>query len=123
MPFESGPEGFARVGADGEFEGRYGEAHPAYRRFHLGLTFGAFPWVQENGSLLRLLLAMQARDPAAFEHIFGAEDGRRMLAVLRSDGPHAAQSRDGWSPRLALEDTLKDLAIAYGLQTEPTTAT
>jgi UDP-glucose 4-epimerase len=29
----------------------------------------------------------------------------------------------GWSPRLALEDTLKDLAIAYGLQTEPTTAT
>ena len=24
-----------------------------------------------------------------------------------------------WSPRIALEDTLKDLAVAYGLQAEP----
>ena len=60
MPFESGTEGFARISPDGEFEGAYGQTHPAYKRFHLGLTFGAFPFVQENGTL-RLLVEAMAR--------------------------------------------------------------
>lgn len=100
MPFESGDEGFTRVGPDGEFAGRYGTAHPAYQRYHLGLSFGGFPFVQEHGTLGQLLALMRERDRAGFERIFGAEAEALIATTTTSEGPRAWQAADGLSPRL-----------------------
>src|SRR5262249_32879248 len=69
-PFESGEEAYARVVEDGEFAGGFGKTHPAYNRYHLGLTFGAFPFVQEHGTLGQLLRLMRERDAATFDSTF-----------------------------------------------------
>ena len=99
MPFESGSDGFARIEPDGEFAGRYGSAHPAYQRYHLGLTFGAFPFVQEHGTLGELLVMMRQRDEATFVRIFGP--GTALIDVTTDgQGPRAWESPDGLSPRL-----------------------
>ncbi|HET9652089.1 MAG TPA: peptidoglycan-binding protein [Usitatibacter sp.] len=100
MPFESGADGYARVVEDGEFAGRFGTAHPAYRRYHLGLTFGAFPFVQEHGTLGQLLAMMRERDASTFDSIF--PQGAQLIAVTTSnEGPRAWESPDGYSARLA----------------------
>jgi hypothetical protein len=98
-PFESGKDGFARVEADGEYEGRFGTNHPAYQRYHLGLTFGAFPFVQENGTLGLLLELMRERDPAGYAQTFGPH-ADELITVTKAGGTHASQSPDGISPRL-----------------------
>lgn len=99
MPFESGSEGFARVNADGEFAGRFGASHPAHQRFHLGLTFGGFPFVQEHGTLGQLLVLMRERDRATFDTTF--PDADALVAVTTAaDGPRSWQSKDGFSQRL-----------------------
>lgn len=99
MPFESGKDGFARVIDDGEFAGRFGKSHPAYQRFHLGLTFGGFPFVQEHGTLGQLLVLMRERDRAAFDNQFPDADALISVATA-ADGPRAWQSGDGFSQRL-----------------------
>jgi hypothetical protein len=99
MPFESGSEGFSRVVEDGEFAGRFGTAHPAYQRWHLGLTFGAFSFVQELGTLGQLLSLMRDRDRAAFDQLF--EQADELIEVTTSSAePKAWESPDGFSPRL-----------------------
>lgn len=100
MPFESGNEAYARVEPDGEFNGRYGSQHPAYKRFHLGLSYGAFPFVQEQGTLGQLLALMQQRDGAAFGRIFGADAATLLAVTTDTRGPQAWDSADGLSPRL-----------------------
>jgi len=98
-PFESGNEGYARVVEDGEFAGRFGTAHPAYNRYHLGLTFGAFPFVQEHGTLGQLLRLMRERDAATFDAMF--PESTQLIAITTSnEAPHAWDSPDGFSPRL-----------------------
>jgi hypothetical protein len=98
-PFESGADGFARTVEDGEFSGRFGTGHPAHQRYHLGLTFGAFPFVQEQGTLGQLLALMRERDRASFDANF--PDADALIAVTTaSDGPRAWESPDGLSARL-----------------------
>lgn len=98
-PFESGTDGFARTIEDGEFAGRFGSSHPAHQRFHLGLTFGAFPFVQEQGTLGQLLALMRERDRASFDANF--PDADQLIAVTTAaDGPRAWESPDGLSARL-----------------------
>lgn len=99
MPFESGKEGFARVIDDGEFAGRFGTAHPAYQRYHLGLTFGGFPFVQEHGTLGQLLLLMRERDRATFDQLF-PEPEALIAVTTAADGPRSWQASDGYSQRL-----------------------
>ncbi|HET7402355.1 MAG TPA: peptidoglycan-binding domain-containing protein, partial [Usitatibacter sp.] len=99
-PFESGKEGFARVIDDGEFAGRFGTAHPAHNRYHLGLTFGAFPFVQEHGTLGQLLRLMRERDAATFDATF-PEPAQLIAVTTSNEAPHAWDSPDGYSPRLA----------------------
>ena len=98
-PFESGNEGFARVIDDGEFAGRFGTSHPAHNRYHLGLTFGAFPFVQEHGTLGQLLRLMRERDAATFDATF-PEATQLIAATTSNEAPHAWESPDGYSPRL-----------------------
>lgn len=98
-PYESGREGFARTIEDGEFAGRFGAGHPAYQRYHLGLTFGAFPFVQEHGTLGQLLTLMRERDRATFDATFPEAD--ELIAVTTAaDGRRAWESPDGLSARL-----------------------
>jgi hypothetical protein len=98
-PFESGNEGYARVIEDGEFAGRFGTTHPAYNRYHLGLTYGAFPFVQEHGTLGQLLRLMCDRDATTFDAMF--PESAELLAVTTSnEAPHAWDAPDGYSPRL-----------------------
>lgn len=98
-PYESGGDGFARTLEDAEFAGRFGTGHPAHQRYHLGLTFGAFPFVQEQGTLGQLLALMRERDRSTFDATFPEAD--KLIAVTNaSAGPRAWESPDGFSPRL-----------------------
>lgn len=98
-PYESGSEGFARTLEDAEFAGRFGSGHPAHQRYHLGLTFGAFPFVQEQGTLGQLLVLMRERDRATFDATFPGAD--ELIAVTNAaTGPRAWESPDGLSARL-----------------------
>src|SRR5262249_6517722 len=47
-PFESGGD-YGAINADGEFEGRFGSNHPAYQRYHVGLSYGLIQFTQDSG--------------------------------------------------------------------------
>ena len=96
--FESGGE-YAAINPDGEFEGRFGTDHPAYRSYHLGLTYGFVPIRQESGMLGELLTAMRDRDPDGFTQTFGP-DGAELIRVTTASGPPSSQSPGGRSERV-----------------------
>ncbi len=97
--FESGRDRYAAINADGEFEGRFGTDHPAYQRYHIGLSYGLIQFTQDSGSLGKLLRAMKARDQEAFSRIFGPE-AEELLRVTNAEGPGSAQSPGGRSARV-----------------------
>lgn len=90
---------YSAVRADAEYNGVYGAEHPAYRRYHLGLSFGIALFNQERGDLKKLLTAFRERDAAKFDQIFGP-DTKDLFDVLRAEGPPSTDSRDGRSARL-----------------------
>jgi hypothetical protein len=90
---------YSAISADGEFNGVLGPDHPAYRRHHLGLSFGIVGFNQDTGHLGQLLLAMRERDPAKFSDVFGP-DAESMLRVVTARGPRSMESREGRSPRV-----------------------
>ncbi|HEY7036580.1 MAG TPA: hypothetical protein VH482_34950 [Thermomicrobiales bacterium] len=97
--FESGSDRFAAVNRDGEFAGRFGVEHPAYGRYHVGLSYGIVQFTQDSGSLGRLLVMMRDRDAAMFAHIFGdASDD--LIRVTNAAGPGSADAPDGRSARV-----------------------
>jgi hypothetical protein len=61
-----------------------------------GLSYGLIQWTQKSGSLGKLLQAMQARDPTAFETVF-APDAARLLAVTTSPYPAVRMSLALWT--------------------------
>ncbi len=90
---------YSAIRADGEFNGVDGPEHPAYRRYHLGLSFGIALFKQERGDLGRLVEAWKERDAAKFHEIFGP-DAEALLHVLKAPGPPSSETPDGLSPRL-----------------------
>ena len=90
---------YSAVAADPEFNGVFGPDHPAYGRYHLGVSVGVAPFVQESGSLGRLLQLEAERDPAKFAGIFG-ENANALLQVTGAQGPSSSTGADGRSPRL-----------------------
>lgn len=90
---------YTAVSADAEFNGVLGADHPAYRRYHLGLSFGVTGFNQDRGDLGRLLTLMRERDAAKFQEIFGA-DAEALVRVTTARGPRSAESRDGRSARV-----------------------
>jgi hypothetical protein len=98
-PFESGPAGYAAINADGEFEGRFGNNHPAHQRWHVGLSYGVIQFTQDSGSLGRLLQMMQGRDAAEFARIFGPQ-ADELVRVANAAGPSSADSPGGRSARV-----------------------
>lgn len=90
---------YTATAADAEFNGVLGPDHPAYRRYHLGLSFGVVGFNQDAGHLGQLLMAMRERDAAKFSEIFGP-DAETLIRVTAARGPQSAESRDGRSARV-----------------------
>lgn len=98
--FESGGD-FSAVNADGEFEGRFGADHPAYHRYHVGLSYGFVQFTQDSGKLGQLLKMMQDRDPDEFARVFGSDSGQ-LISITTASGPPSARSPGGRSARVQL---------------------
>jgi hypothetical protein len=96
--FESGGD-FSAVNADGEFEGLFGVDHPAYHRYHVGLSYGFVQFTQDSGKLGQLLKMMQDRDLDEFARAFGS-DSDQLIAVTTASGPPSAKSPGGRSARV-----------------------
>ena len=90
---------YTAIAADAEFNGVLGPDHPAYRRYHLGLSFGVVGFNQDAGHLGQLLLAMRERDAAKFMEVFGP-DAEALIRVTTARGPQSSESRDGRSARV-----------------------
>jgi hypothetical protein len=90
---------YGAIRADAEYSGVYGPEHPAYQRYHLGLSFGVALFNQEHGDLGKLLEAFRERDASKFSEIFGKET-ESLLRVTRSTGPSSTETPDGRSVRL-----------------------
>lgn len=97
--FESGSAGYKAINADGEYEGRFGTEHPAYRRYHVGLSYGNVQFTQDGGGLGRLLTMMRERDARAFADIFGA-DADQLVRVTNAPGPASKDVPGGRSARV-----------------------
>ena len=97
-PFESGGD-YGAINPDGEFAGRFGTNHPAYQRYHVGLSYGVIQFTQDSGTLGQLLVMMRDRDAATFTRIFGS-DADRLIEVTTATGPGSSQSPDGRSARV-----------------------
>jgi hypothetical protein len=96
--FESGGD-FSAVNADGEFEGRFGADHPAYHRYHVGLSYGFVQFTQDSGKLGQLLKMMRDRDPDEFARVFGPDSGQ-LITITTASGPPSAKSPGGRSARV-----------------------
>lgn len=94
-PFESGKDGYAAINPDNE----HNDAHPAYRRWHVGLSFGFLQFTQDSGSLGRLLASMRKRDDRMFRQVFGP-DSDELVRVTNLPGPSSADSPGGRGPRV-----------------------
>ena len=90
---------YAMLGADVEFTGGAGTDHPAYQRYHVGLTFGIVAFRQDDGDVGELAVLMQHRDPARFGDIFGA-DAAELLDVTNRPGPLGRDVPGGRSVRV-----------------------
>lgn len=95
--------GYDAVNPDGEFEGRFkdahGRAHPAAGRYHLGLSYGFVGFSQDSGNLGRLLAMMRQRDAKAFADIFGQHADALIETTCRA-GPPSHESPGGRSARV-----------------------
>lgn len=98
-PFESGRDLYTAINSDGEFSGRFGTSHPAYQRFHIGLSYGIIQFTQDSGALGRLLAMMRDRDPATFSQIFGP-DSDQLVRITSATGPASSQLPGGRSARV-----------------------
>jgi hypothetical protein len=71
--FESGGDpskAFKAINADTEFAKLTN--HEAYKKYHIGLSYGIVQFTQDGGGLGSLLKMMRNRDKAKFDAIFGA---------------------------------------------------
>jgi len=95
---ESGADRYSAINADGEYKGRFGPNHPAYHRYHIGLSYGIIQCTQESGNLGGLLQAMLAKNDALLRQTFGAQ-ADELIRVTNATGPPSSESDDGRSAR------------------------
>jgi hypothetical protein len=94
--FESS-RGFSGIAADIEF--RDLRSHPAYQRWHVGLSYGFIQFTQDSGLLGRVLRRMQARKPDVFREVFGPH-ADELVRVTNLPGPSSSQVPGGRSARV-----------------------
>jgi hypothetical protein len=100
--FESGRDGYSAINPDGEYEGRFGTGHPAYHRYHVGLSYGLIQFTQDSGLLGRLLVMMRQRDGQAFSQMFGGDPNtvQQLIDVTTASGSPSRKSPNGRSARV-----------------------
>jgi hypothetical protein len=92
--FESGPDGYTAINADGEFND---PSHAAYQRKHYGLHWGFVQLNQRSGALGKALVACERRDPVKFREAFGAERDQ-LLRTLNAPDEEARLDPVGGQP-------------------------
>jgi hypothetical protein len=100
--FESGRSGYSAINADGEFRGDFNTAtttHPAYQKWHVGLSYGIIQFTQDSGVLGKLLTMMRDRDGAKFAEVFGP-DADELVRVTSIECEPSRRYPDGRSPRM-----------------------
>lgn len=90
---------YCSILADAEYNGGCGQEHPAYRRYHLGLSYGIARFNQDRGGLGILLEAMFSRDSGKFQSIFGP-DSSALIALTKAPGLSSAETANGRSVRI-----------------------
>jgi len=100
--FESGRDRYSAINPDGEYEGRFGTSHPAYHRYHVGLSYGLIQFTQDSGLLGQLLVMMRDRDGQAFSQAFGGDPKilKQLIDVTTADGAASRKAPDGRSARV-----------------------
>jgi hypothetical protein len=99
--FESSSAAYSAINADGEYAGRFnrpGENHPAFGKWHVGLSFGIIQFTQDSGVLGDLLRMMRDRDDAKFREVFGP-DADELVRVTNLPGEPSRRMPDGRSAR------------------------
>jgi hypothetical protein len=84
--FESGGDptkAFKAINADTEFAKLTN--HEAYKKYHIGLSYGIVQFTQDGGGLGSLLKMMRNRDKAKFNEIFGASSDD-LITVTNTTG-------------------------------------
>lgn len=85
---------FGAMNRDGEFRGEFnrpGEEHPAFGRYHIGLSYGIIQFTQDSGALGELLEEMRRRDATTFRDIFGPSSDA-LVDLTRRSGPSSRQT-------------------------------
>ena len=88
---ESGRDGYSAINPDNEYNDPH---HPAYHRYHIGLSFGFIQFTQRSGLLGRMLKAARTRSLAGtapserFEALFGS-DWQQLLDVTNAPSAEA----------------------------------
>ncbi len=100
--FESGRDRYSAINPDGEYEGRFGTSHPAYHRYHVGLSYGLIQFTQDSRLLGQLLVMMRDRDGQAFSEAFGGDPKilKQLIDVTTADGAPSRKAQDGRSARV-----------------------
>jgi hypothetical protein len=92
---ESGADGYSAINPDNEYND---PRHPAYHRYHIGLSWGFIQFTQRSGSLGRVLQAVRRREDALgaalpAEHRFAALFGPHWQALLDVTTARDAEAR------------------------------
>jgi hypothetical protein len=99
--FESGTTGnpYKAINADTEFSSI--TWHEAYKKYHIGLSYGIVQFTQDGGSLGTLLTMMRDRDKAVFDKTFGgAKLADELINVTTATGPISRDTKGGRSVRV-----------------------
>ena len=100
---ESGADGYSAINPDNEYND---PRHPAYHRYHIGLSWGFVQFTQRSGSLGRVLQAVQRREEALgaalpaeqrMAGLFGPH-WRALLEVTTARDPEARVAPVGGKP-------------------------
>ncbi len=79
---ESGGARYAAFNADSEYND---PGHPAYQRYHIGVSWGIVQFTQRSGSLGKVLRACERRNPQGFASTFGPH-AAELLRVTNATG-------------------------------------
>jgi hypothetical protein len=86
---ESGADGYSAINPDNEYND---PKHPAYHKYHIGLSWGLIQFTQRSGALGRVLSAVVRREekmqlPAdqTFKQLFGANSDELLRVTNASD--------------------------------------
>lgn len=99
--FESGSGSgrYKAINADQEFAAW--KWHPAFGKYHIGLSYGIVQFTQDGGSLGKLLKMMRERDQTNFDKIFGgATLAAELIKTTTASGPFSKDVKGGRSVRV-----------------------